>query len=487
MRKITRRSSDRRGTVAVIAAIMLVVILGFAALAIDMSWLVSARDQLQAATDNTAVAAARYIVAQGFPDTTELRAQFAAKGVTYGNAFNPKNPVELTPTLPDIVEMGVAMWDGVIYQSRVTGLDTAECAAGPPGCVPTYYDAVHVKTTMRELGTQDQELPGFFGVIFGRDHYEPVAEAIALLKINGGGLMPFAVRWNVWDIYLDPNTEPNQDDWSESGARVPDGIPEIVIYPNKFSSGGGGPACSGNFGTLNIGINNQGLPGLAAQIRYGVSFAELENELGGMDQVEALLAADDGWIEDDLGTIAGSDVITSASADFLAGESAIGPGFMIDIGQGFVSTTGPNKGPISTFFNPDCSYVSGFHAIASVTSSTQLQLAAPLTQTNPNAWYRIHDPNEGFPISGNPGQSLGTPMRDALEDRLGDIVGIFIFDGCDGSGSGSLFNIICIRYAKLLAYQFGAGEKFIVLQPVSPPPDPATVMQGSITYLGLGK
>ena len=49
---------SRRGTVAVITALMLVVLIGFTAFAVDLTWLVSVGTELQAGADNSALAGA---------------------------------------------------------------------------------------------------------------------------------------------------------------------------------------------------------------------------------------------------------------------------------------------------------------------------------------------------------------------------------------------------------------------------------------------
>ena len=49
---------SRRGTVAVVTALMLIVLIGFTAFALDLTWLVSVGTELQAGADNSALAGA---------------------------------------------------------------------------------------------------------------------------------------------------------------------------------------------------------------------------------------------------------------------------------------------------------------------------------------------------------------------------------------------------------------------------------------------
>jgi hypothetical protein len=65
-----------------------------------------------------------------------------------------------------------------------------------------------------------------------------------------------------------------------------DDIPEVKLYPDKQKStgkkGSGDEESDGggNFGTLNIGVGNQGNPYLRGQIENGVTSEDLENEIG---------------------------------------------------------------------------------------------------------------------------------------------------------------------------------------------------------------
>lgn len=274
---------SRRGTVAVLTALALTVILGMAALAIDMSWLVSARDQLQAGVDNTAMSTAHYIAFQPYPQTNGERTILSGFATTYGVNFMHENPVEAQPLYGSSVQTGNAIWSG----GRVTGFTYS----------PGDFDAVRVITNM---SGNNPELPAFFGFIFGKQSYQPTAGAIALLKPNKGAILPFTVYrplvsdmfdWTIADGYLDPDLdivhlEPiiYQDNYSwnaaqESVAPGQDGIPEIKIYPSRNNS-----FCSGNFGALNIFVGNEGNPPFEAQIENGVTVAEIESEI-----------QDDGW------------------------------------------------------------------------------------------------------------------------------------------------------------------------------------------------
>jgi hypothetical protein len=56
-----------------------------------------------------------------------------------------------------------------------------------------------------------------------------------------------------------------------------DGTTEIVLFPYKDDEGGDG---AGNFGVLNVGTEDQGLPALREQILNGITPEDVEAETG---------------------------------------------------------------------------------------------------------------------------------------------------------------------------------------------------------------
>ncbi len=383
----------RRASAAVIAALLITVLLGFTAIAVDLSWLAAARRQEQTCVDNCALATAHFIANQPLGSDRRI---VSAQATNYGLAFMPTNPVERIPLTPDSVETGIALHENG-RDSKVVGF--------VPGDI--VYDAVRVFVTMSE--ERDQSLPSFFGTILGVDHFEPQAEAIVLLDITAGGMIPFTVDRDRWNAYLDPNSyvyqdnPDNWDNWRWNGTTAEegrsDGIPEIVMYPDKE-----GIPCSGNFGALNIDIDSQSLPELAQQIQFGVSGEALENEIRADYDIELDTYL---WVDQD-----------GDPFEFLMGD--------------FVHHSG-------------------------VPFNVQ--------------------------ITGEPGLRVGKPLRDALDLRLGHIVGIFIHTDCVMGGANATYTIPEIRYARLMGYDVRTNDMWIVVQPTGE--DPSSIID--IEVAGLGK
>ena len=114
MRWLTERMSDERGASAVLVGILLLVLMGFGAVAVDVGAMYSERAQLQNAADAGALAAAQFCAENDDCATTADQddARDAALVVTGGNALDgdtdvlpmtfSSNTVEVTTETPDM-------------------------------------------------------------------------------------------------------------------------------------------------------------------------------------------------------------------------------------------------------------------------------------------------------------------------------------------------------------------------------------------------
>ena len=69
-----------------------------------------------------------------------------------------------------------------------------------------------------------------------------------------------------------------------------------------------------------------------------------------------------------------------------------------------------------------------------------------------------------YSISGNPGLKGG--LEPAVQARLGDVVGFFLFDTVAGGGSNAVYNITGIRFGRLVYVQIQGNKTKIIVQPV---------------------
>ncbi len=154
---------QRRGAVVVYVAISLTVIMAFAALAIDMGALYTAKSELQRAADAAALAAAGQLIGGGDGDVDELVVEAA-------DEVARKNPVfaaEMGVTAASNVEMGRATYNAA------TGKFTFQQTGEP-------YDATRV-TLRRSSNSAAGPIQLMFARALGHDTHGLEATAAAVL------------------------------------------------------------------------------------------------------------------------------------------------------------------------------------------------------------------------------------------------------------------------------------------------------------------
>ena len=279
-RAITLRPGDRRrrGVTAVTVAISLPVILGFAALAIDMGYLHNAKIDLQTAVDASALAGA-----SGLAHINNL----------YVGGTSEEAIVQAHHYAMEFAGANKVAGDGVTLAPNPNNLDGGDVEIGyladpddPQQPLvrsnPLQYNAVRV-TARRTKGSPGGPIGLFFARALGFDSSELTATATAVLDSRfvtykppegGGGLIPFTVHQDVWKDYIVDRNGPDAfgfgDGHVSSGA---DTVPELKLYP-------WGGETAGNFGLLHIGDPGNfsgagGTPRLADQIENGITQQDL--------------------------------------------------------------------------------------------------------------------------------------------------------------------------------------------------------------------
>ncbi|WP_193370768.1 pilus assembly protein TadG-related protein [Pelagibius marinus] len=165
MRFLRELWHDREGAFAPIASLIMVGLLGFAALAIDMGYNYYNRNKLQVAADSSALAGASQLQSlvedgdsQPIIDEARAYAENNMPAAQYGTVL----------AAADIVP---GNWDPDTRTFTATVSD------------PSDYNAV--QTTTRREDTVGNPVPAFLGGIFGFDNYDIVTSAIATEAQNG--------------------------------------------------------------------------------------------------------------------------------------------------------------------------------------------------------------------------------------------------------------------------------------------------------------
>jgi Flp pilus assembly protein TadG len=263
----------RRGAILVLAALMMVVLLGFVALAVDIGVLAGARAQLKTVADSAALAGVRELADDSrLGSTLSKVATLAQAASTRAIAFGQANSVlnQSAVVLTGDVKVGVKTLpnptDSIFAVS--TGLNTNS-----------------VQVTATRDGSHAGIVPAFFGRIFNAQGWSPSVVSTATVEIfqikgfnttsnQNAGIMPFALDKTVWDQLNIQKADSYS--YSPSNGTVsngPDGVYEVNMYPL-----GSGP---GNFGTIDIGSNNNGTSTVGDQISSGVTSAQMQAEFGG--------------------------------------------------------------------------------------------------------------------------------------------------------------------------------------------------------------
>ena len=318
--KTTGKRNRRRGIVAVQVAVILSVLLGFAAFTIDLGLVHIVRADLQRTADAAALAGASAFTTDdmmlirmgtGGQDTPLVVRTIAA---TLAAQFASLNPTYATDT--SLVEPGDVVAGWINVESATELID-----ANP---VPRDFNAVSVTVRREADGGEGSNgpIPYFIAPLFGFSSGETSATAVAAfddrfvgfsVDVPGATVMPFSVHRDAWATDLAGGGD--QYSYDENADQVdptPDGIREVRLYPYPLS-GTGYTEGDGNFGLLNIGTDNQGADAEVLQIIHGITAADLELEIGTSEPM--FFDADSGPISYE---ITGSPGLTASSQDAIA-------------------------------------------------------------------------------------------------------------------------------------------------------------------------
>jgi Flp pilus assembly protein TadG len=306
---LANQSSRRTGT-AVLTAILAVVLLGFAALAVDLGFLYMNYGQLQTCADSGALAAAQTLINDGWVKATPEYASGQSNARSSAVQFASSNRVGIQYPAVDPNTSNASSGEVVIgYLADPTDtscqLDTSD---------QSKFNAVQVR--VQKTAARNGVVTAFLSRVWGASGTPVVAKATAMMpgdtvgfkvtsESGNAGVLPFAIKKTSWDALLAGSGD---DDWGyDSAGSVisgSDGILEMSMYPLDNGA-------SGNFGTVDIGNSNNSTADLSRQIRYGVDSNDLAF-IGGLLQLgpdgTLILNGDTGIsaaIKDDLETVKG--------------------------------------------------------------------------------------------------------------------------------------------------------------------------------------
>ena len=267
------RSTNRRALVSVQVVLTLSALVGFAALAVDVSMMYEARSCLQRAADAAALAGASGLTTDAMMAVRAGDDEYDILVVISGRAaqYCASNNTLGAPTFADPGDI-VTGW------VNLTSPASSVATAGPASA----FNAVRVTARREDDGTNGP-VDFVFAPIFGKQHTDVLASSTAAFDdrlvgyrppSGSGPLIPFTIDETVFVTEMATGGDGYGYDEDTGTVEVGgDGVREINLYPHVT-------AASGNFGLLNIGTPNHGTPALRDHIEDGVPAEDLEIETG---------------------------------------------------------------------------------------------------------------------------------------------------------------------------------------------------------------
>jgi hypothetical protein len=281
----------RRGAAAATVAISGTVLIGFAALAVDMGIFYNTRIEAQRSADAAAMAGAWKLLGDerikgsaAMPVLVEQSRQAAAQMAGLNYIFRQDPDVDLN--------QGNSSGGDIVLGRLERPMDRSEPLATDVD--PLMFNSISV--LVRRDDVRNGPVPFFFGQIFGFQNKNMSARAVATAQNRIAGfrvtdlsgnskLLPFALHVNAWNNLLN-GTWGSGDKYSynkdtNTVSRGRDDLDELNIYPG----GGDEPLKAdllppGNFGTVDIGASNNSTADLSRQIRYGITAEDLAHHGG---------------------------------------------------------------------------------------------------------------------------------------------------------------------------------------------------------------
>jgi Flp pilus assembly protein TadG len=264
--------NKRRGAVAPLAAVLMIVLLGMVAFAVDIGWIGVAQSELQNAADAAALAGAGQLMSpsvqfslpqQTTANQTTILSAAETSAKTYAKNFasyNRAGSASSLVLLDNDIEFGFTDSSG----NYTTYTGSNKYAASFPNTI---------KVTLRLDNTQggNGPLSLFFGSVFGTSSTNLTATASATIyagTVNnlsaGAHILPMTVDVNVWNNYL--ATGLSGDGLTHLGSN---GLPQLELFPSSNL----GP---GNLGYLSLDDSSNSSSSISTWLQNGLSASDVQ-------------------------------------------------------------------------------------------------------------------------------------------------------------------------------------------------------------------
>ena len=324
--RVHNRRKRRSGSILVLAAVMITVMFGLVAFAVDIGYLGVVRSQLQTSADAAALAAGSQLFQEH-----DL--------VTSGPDAYLENWIGISHTRDAAGEYTGLNKVGQVAPQLAWG-DIEIGFADDPFNPDSPWDFVDVsrfnavQVTVQRTADQNGEISLFFAKALGFNTTSQQAEATAMFLNNIAGfrtpsssssdnlgILPITLDEPTWNALLAGVGTDNWT-WNEATQTISAG-PDNILEVNLFPEGAGSP---GNRGTVDIGSDNNSTADISRQIVNGISETDMayHNGVLAMDSSGVLLLNGD----------TGISAAVKSELKSIEGESRVVPIFRSLSGSG---------------------------------------------------------------------------------------------------------------------------------------------------------
>jgi Flp pilus assembly protein TadG len=285
-----RKASDKpRGTTAVMFAVFLPLIVGMMALAVDTAVMTTARDQMSTAADAAALAGVQQLVTNNHLTANPNLSVEISAAQSHATSIGQSNSI-LGSNAMIAANSGNSSTGDVVVGYLNTASNTSTIS---PTSSQALFNAVQVKITRDS--SHGGVIPAFFSRLNGNTGTRMTVTATATaLNYQVGGftsvnglsamLLPIALDQSTYNAMLmGSGFATDQYNYNPSTGTVTpgtDGIFESQLFPLNIGS-------PGSWGTVDIGVTNNGTSTLGAQVQYGIAPAQLATYPNGTIQLSS--------------------------------------------------------------------------------------------------------------------------------------------------------------------------------------------------------
>lgn len=278
MRHSSHRSGRRaeRGNTFLLFALMLPVLVGFVALAVDTAVVAVARAELRTVSDAAALAGAQKLAddyrLQGITDLTSEIGAANSSAATIGQANF------VLGEAPRIVQDTANAGSGDVLVGYLDPTNTGS-TLDTSNASKIKFNSVQV--TAQRSTDHVGLVPTYFAQLLGFGGTQVAVQSTATAWVysisgfkgdgtNNAHLLPIVLDVDTYNAMIGGTTQ-DQYSWDPATQTVTsgqDGVTESVLYPVRSGS-------PGNWGTIKVGVSNNSTSTLSSQIQYGITPAQL--------------------------------------------------------------------------------------------------------------------------------------------------------------------------------------------------------------------